>query len=190
MGIPSLTEHLAGCGHWQDSGLLWTHRSFIFGTLWGSVQADRGLVSSGLTGISALWNLWGPVHADRSLISSGPAGVSALGHCGIQFRLTAWFPQDLLGIQFWYIVGFISGWWESGLLRTHWGFSIGTLWGSVEADMGLVSSGPTRLSVLRHCGVQFRLTGAWSPQDPLGLQHWDIVGFSWGWHESGLLRTH
>ena len=55
--------------------------------MWGSVQADRSLVSSGLTGISALWNLWGSVQADRSLVSSGPAGDSALGYCGDHFRL-------------------------------------------------------------------------------------------------------
>ena len=75
MGIPSLTEHLAGRGHWQDYGLLRTHLGFIFGTLWGSVQADR------------------------SLVSSGPAGDSGLGYCGDHFRLMGvWSPQDLQGI--------------------------------------------------------------------------------------------
>ena len=40
--------------------------------------------------------MWGSVQADRSLVSSGPAGASALGHCGVQFRLMGvWSPQDL-----------------------------------------------------------------------------------------------
>ena len=57
--------------------------------------------------------------------------VSALGHGGVQLR-----------------------WIESGLLRTHWSFSFGALWGSVQAD------------------------GIWSPQDPLGLQFWGMAGLS------------
>ena len=57
--------------------------------------------------------------------------VSALGHGGVQLR-----------------------WIESGLLRTHGGFSFGVLWGSVQAD------------------------GIWSPQDLLGLQLQDTLGFN------------
>ena len=80
-----------------------------------------------------------------------PLGTSALGHCGIQFRLIGvLFPQDPLGLELWDIVGFSSGWqemghhrthvvlalghcgllfrrMESGLLKTHWGFSFGAL---------------------------------------------------------------
>ena len=60
---------------------------------------------------------------------------SALGHCGVQFRLM-----------------------ESSLLRIHWGFNLGSLWGSTQVDGSLASSGPTWASVFRHCGVQLRLT--------------------------------
>ena len=65
----------------------------------------------------------------------------------------------------------------------------------------LVSSGPAGVSTLGLCGIQFRLTedrspqdpcvfgfgalwgsvqadGIWSPQELLGVQMWDIVGFS------------
>ena len=45
---------------------------------------------------------------------------------------------------------------ESRLLRTDWGFSFGALRGSVQAD------------------------GIWSPQDLLGVQLQNIVGFSSG----------
>ena len=68
---------------------------------------------------------------DRTLVSSGPTRASASGYCEVQFREM-----------------------ESGLLRTHWGFSLGALWGLVQVD------------------------GIWSPQDLLGVQLWDIVGFS------------
>ena len=80
------------------------------------------------------------------------------------------------------MVGFSSAGWKSCLLRTHWGFSFGALWGSVqadgiwypqdllglqlqdivgsvEADRTLVSSGPTRVSALGHCGVHSSLMG-------------------------------
>ena len=162
-----------------------------------------------------LWqNTWLGVATDRTPVSSGPTGVSSLGHCGVHFRLTGvWFPQDLLGFQpckicgvqftltgvwspqdllgflLWDIVGFSSGW-QPGFLRTCWGFSFGILWGSFQADGSLVSSGPIETSALGHCGVQLRLTWVWSAQDTLGFQFWDIVGFSSGWQERGLLRTH
>ena len=41
-----------------------------------------------------------------------------------------------------------------------------------------ITSGPAGASASGHFGVQLRLTGLQSPQDPLGLQLWDIVGFS------------
>ena len=69
----------------------------------------------------------------------------ALGHCGVQFRLT--------------------GVWS---LRTLWGFDFGTLWGSVQADRSLVSSGPAGDSALGYCGVHFRLKGVWSSQELQG----------------------
>ena len=162
--------------------------------------------------------------------------VSALGHGGVQLRwMEVLPPQNPLGLQYWGMVWFSSGWWnlissgpaeasasghcgvqfklmESGLLRTHLGFSFGAWWGSVQADgiwspqdpLGLQfwgmaglswgwwepgPSGHTWASVLGHCGVQLRLTGLWSPQDLLGLQLWDIVGFSWVWWESSFLKT-
>ena len=59
------------------------------------------------------------------------------------------------------------------------------LCGLVQADGSLVSSGPAGASALGLCGVQFRLTGVWSFQDPLAFQLWDIVGFSSGRWESG-----
>ena len=123
----------------------------------------------------------------------------------------------------------------SGLLRTYWGFSFRTVWGSVQTDRRWVTTGPTWFqlwtrwgsaqvdgslapseptgaSVLGHCRVQFRLmksglprtcwgfsfrtlwvqlrlTGLWSPQDPLGFQLWDIVGFIRVWWESSFLKT-
>ena len=78
---------------------------------------------------------------------------------------------------------------------------MGTWWGSAQLDGSLASSEPTGVSVLGHCGVQFRLMecgllrthlsfsfGVWwgsveadgslVPGDPLGLQFLDIVGFS------------
>ena len=42
--------------------------------------------------------------------------------------------------------------WESGL-RTCSGFGFGTLWGSLQADRRWVSSGPTGVLALGHCGV-------------------------------------
>ena len=39
--------------------------------------------------------VWSPqdlLQADRSLVFSGPTGISALGHCGIQFREMGVWP--------------------------------------------------------------------------------------------------
>ena len=81
--------------------------------------------------------LW--VATDRTLASWRPAEDSATGQCEVQFRLTGptWF-------QLWDMAGFSPGGWKSCLLRTHWGFSFGALWGSVESDGSLVSSRPAR----------------------------------------------
>ena len=104
------------------------------------------------------------------MVSSGPTWVSSLGHCGVQFRLTGvWFPQDLLGFQLCGMCGVqfrLTGAWP---LKTCWNFGFGTLWGSVQADRSLVSSGPAGDSGLGHCGDHFRLMGVWSPQDLQGI---------------------
>ena len=100
-----------------------------------------------------------------------------------------WSPQDPLGFHLWDIVGFSSGWQESGFLRTYWDFSFVEF---VGFSSGWQELGPSRragILALGHCGVQFRLTGAWFPQDLLVIQVWDIVGIISGWWESGLLRT-
>ena len=95
------------------------------------MQADRRWVTTGPMRFQLMGTWWGSAQLDGSLASSEPTGVSVLGHCGVQFRLM-----------------------ESGILRTCWGFSFRTLWGSVQAD------------------------GMWSPQDPLELQFGGMVGFS------------
>ena len=51
-----------------------------------------------------------------------------------------------MGVQLWDFVGFSSERWESG------------------------HGGPTRALALVYCGVQFKLIGVWSSQDPLGFQ--------------------
>ena len=53
----------------------------------------------------------------------------------------------------------------------------------------LVSSGPAQDLALGHCGVHFRLTGDGSRQDPLVFRLWDIVGLVQAEWVSGLLRT-
>ena len=83
-------------------------------------------------------------------------------------------------------------WMESALFRTCWGLSFRIFGGSMSGERlwvttipacfwlwdivgfssggwNLVSSGPNCGSVLRHCGVKFRLTGYGSPQDPRGF---------------------
>ena len=65
-----------------------------------------------------------------------------------------WSSQELLVLQLWDFVEFSSGCQESGLFRTHWDFSFGTLWGSVQGD------------------------GSLATDDPLWLWLWDVVGFS------------
>ena len=112
------------------SCLLRTHWSLSFGTLWGSVQADgiwspQDLMGVQLRDIVGFSSGWQEMGHYRTHV------VSALGHGGVQLR-----------------------WIESGLLRTHWSFSFGALWGSVQAD------------------------GIWSPQDLLGLQLQDTLGFN------------
>ena len=123
-----------------------------------------------------------------------------------------WSPQDLLVLQLWDFVGFSSGWQESGLFRTHWDFSFGTLWGSVQGDGSLATDDPLWLwlwdvvgfslswlesgllgthwvfSFDTFCG-SIQGDGNMAPQDPLGLCLWYIVGFSRVWQESGFLRT-
>ena len=63
------------------------------------------------------------------------------------------------------------------LLRTHWCFGFGTLWGGFRLSGCLVSSGAARASALGLYGVQLRGMGIWPFEDPLGLQLWDIVVF-------------
>ena len=54
-------------------------------------------------------------------------------------------------------------------------FSFGALCGSVQADRDGSPQGP-RVSVIGPCGVEFRLTGDGSPQDPYGFG----FGALWG----------
>ena len=119
------------------------------------MAADRSLVSSGPTGISDLERCGIQFRKTGSLVFSGPAQDLALGHCGVHFRLTGdGSPQDPLVFWLGDIVGWVQAEWVSGLLRTCWCFSSGTLWGSVEGY------------------------GDLAIEDPLRLQLWDIVVFS------------
>ena len=123
-----------------------------------------------------------------------------------------WPPQNLLVLQLWHFVGFSSDWQESGLFRTHWDFSFGTLWGSVQGVGNLATKDPLGLWLWDIVGFSLSWwesgllgthwifsfdtfwgsiqgDGSLAPQDPLRLWLWDIVGFSSVWHEPGFLRT-
>ena len=106
------------CGvQFREMGVwpLRTHWGFDLETLWCSAQADRSLVFSGPTGVSALIHFGVQSRVDGSLVSSGPAGSLDLGLSGVQFRLTEVLSfQDPLGFQLWDFVGFSSARWESG----------------------------------------------------------------------------
>ena len=79
-----------------------------------------------------------------------------------------WSPQDPLEFHLWDIVGFSSGWQESGFLRTYWDFSFVEFVG--------FSSGWQEPGFLRTCwgfsfGIlwgSFQADGVWSPQDLQG----------------------
>ena len=105
------------------------------------------------------------------LVSSVPKGASALGHRGVQFRLTGdGSPQEMghhrthvflamghCGVQFRQV--------ESALLWTQLCFSLGALWGSVQADE--ILSHQNLLGVkIRDIFFQFLLSGDGSLQDP------------------------
>ena len=95
--------------------------------------------------------------------------VLVFGNCGIKFR---WMESALFrtcwGLSFRIFGGSMSGerLWVTTIPACFW------LWDIVGFSSGgwnLVSSGPNCGSVLRHCGVKFRLTGYGSPQDPRGF---------------------
>ena len=119
------------------------------------------------------------------LVSSVPKGASALGHCGVQFRLTGdGSPQEMghhrthvvlalghCGVQFRQV--------ESALLWTQLCFSLGALWGSVQADE--ILSHQNLLGVtIRDIFCSVPTVRRWVTTGPMCFWLWDIVGFSSG----------